>query len=38
MGAAQGSMARSMNGAVMLAAIALAILVAVAWPGGPGIP
>ena len=36
MGAAQGSMARSMNGAVMLAAIALDI--AVAWPGGPGIP
>ena len=31
-------MAGSMRGAVMLAAIALAVLVAVAWAGGPGIP
>jgi hypothetical protein len=38
MGAARGSMARLMKGAVMLAAIARAILVAVAWTGAPGVP
>ena len=38
MGAAPGCMARLMRGAVMLAAFALAILVAAAAAGGPGVP
>jgi hypothetical protein len=38
MGEAPGGVAGPMRSAALLAAIALAILVAVAWAGGPGIP